>query len=61
MASKTLLLTIMIMVAVSASPAFATDYVVGDDWGWTLGFDYTTWTKGKEFFVGETIRTFIII
>ncbi|KAL8543853.1 hypothetical protein ACS0TY_004421 [Phlomoides rotata] len=55
MAFKTLVLTCCIMVALSGAPAFATDYVVGDEWGWRLGFDYAAWAQGKEFFVGDTI------
>lgn len=60
MASKTLLLAVMIAL-MSAAPAFGTDYVVGDDWGWTLGFDYTAWAQGKQFWVGDTIRKFILL
>ncbi|KAL8543376.1 hypothetical protein ACS0TY_004060 [Phlomoides rotata] len=49
MASKTLLLTIML--ALTATPVLATDYFVG----WSLGINYTAWAQGKEFFVGDTI------
>ncbi|KAK3198130.1 hypothetical protein Dsin_021545 [Dipteronia sinensis] len=27
----------------------ATEFVVGDDSGWTLGFDYQDWAEGKNF------------
>ncbi|CAI0417409.1 unnamed protein product [Linum tenue] len=33
----------------------AKQYVVGDDKGWTKDFDYTTWTAGKQFFVGDSL------
>ncbi|KAL8557005.1 hypothetical protein ACS0TY_004471 [Phlomoides rotata] len=39
MASNALLLTIMI--ALTAAPALAKDYVVGDETGWRLVFNYT--------------------
>ncbi|XXG65354.1 hypothetical protein AAC387_Pa05g3074 [Persea americana] len=38
--------------------AYATDYIVGDDEGWTLQFDYSEWAKDKQFHVGDTL-TFI--
>ncbi|CAH1451468.1 unnamed protein product [Lactuca virosa] len=30
-------------------------FVVGDDKGWTLNFDYQAWAKGKQFFVGDKL------
>nr|A0A0M4FTF3.1 RecName: Full=Blue copper protein; Short=PhBcp; Flags: Precursor [Petunia x hybrida]ALC79558.1 blue copper protein [Petunia axillaris] len=33
----------------------ATQYLVGDDRGWTLDFDYQTWAKNKTFKVGDTL------
>ncbi|CAL9060136.1 stellacyanin-like [Musa acuminata AAA Group] len=33
----------------------ATDYSVGDSSGWKLDFDYTTWTSGKSFVVGDNL------
>ncbi|KAM0069860.1 putative Phytocyanin domain, cupredoxin [Helianthus debilis subsp. tardiflorus] len=30
-------------------------FVVGDDYGWTLNFDYQAWAKGKEFAVGDKL------
>ncbi|ONK65083.1 uncharacterized protein A4U43_C07F33430 [Asparagus officinalis] len=33
----------------------ATEHIVGDDNGWTLGFNYTAWAQGKEFRVGDTL------
>lgn len=35
--------------------AYATDYIVGDDLGWTVGFDYSQWAKDKKFSVGDTL------
>lgn len=59
MASKVLLFAIMI--AAAAAPAFAVDYVVGDDDGWKLNFNYSAWAQGKEFFVGDRISKFILL
>ncbi|KAL8543849.1 hypothetical protein ACS0TY_004417 [Phlomoides rotata] len=53
MASNALLLTIMI--ALTAAHALAKDYVVGDETGWRLGYNYTTWAHGKHFCVGDTL------
>ncbi|XP_074587209.1 blue copper protein-like [Curcuma longa] len=33
----------------------ATDYTVGDSSGWANGVDYSTWTSGKTFAVGDTL------
>ncbi|XP_072976994.1 blue copper protein-like [Typha angustifolia] len=33
----------------------ATVYTVGDKSGWTIGPDYSTWTSGKSFVVGDSL------
>ncbi|CAA3027638.1 blue copper -like [Olea europaea subsp. europaea] len=33
----------------------ATDYTVGDTSGWAIGADYSTWTTGKTFVVGDNL------
>ncbi|XP_008805908.1 blue copper protein-like [Phoenix dactylifera] len=33
----------------------ATVYTVGDTSGWTSGVDYSTWTSGKSFAVGDSL------
>ncbi|KAE9458873.1 hypothetical protein C3L33_09205, partial [Rhododendron williamsianum] len=38
-----------------AVPGLATVYTVGDSSGWTMGVDYTTWTTGKTFVVGDSL------
>ncbi|GKE05480.1 blue copper protein-like protein [Tanacetum coccineum] len=51
-------LTIQIFVALIASLATsisATNFIVGDAYGWTLHFNYQSWAKGKEFVVGDKI------
>ncbi|KAL8053703.1 hypothetical protein ABFX02_05G090200 [Erythranthe guttata] len=54
MALRAFLVTVVVVVA-AVSPALAIDYIVGDDAGWDLDFDYTKWTEGKDFRVGDTI------
>lgn len=46
---------IAFFVAIVAAPALATEYVVGDDNGWKLNFDYQKWPEGKQFIVGDKL------
>ncbi|KAL7150181.1 hypothetical protein ABFS83_05G093100 [Erythranthe nasuta] len=55
MAMRSAFLITMIIALAVAPAAFATDYTVGDDSGWKLGVNYTTWAEGKNFRVGDTI------
>ncbi|GFS33358.1 hypothetical protein Acr_00g0027890 [Actinidia rufa] len=34
---------------------FSTDFMVGDDKGWTINFDYQAWAEGKDFQVGDRL------
>ncbi|KAH7846849.1 hypothetical protein Vadar_018838 [Vaccinium darrowii] len=43
------------LVLYLAAPSLATVYTVGDSSGWTMGVDYTTWTSGKTFVVGDSL------
>uniref|UniRef100_A0ACD5WB79 Uncharacterized protein n=1 Tax=Avena sativa TaxID=4498 RepID=A0ACD5WB79_AVESA len=56
MASKQLL-AVLAVIAVAFLPmiASATVHPVGDARGWTLGFDYTTWSEAKQFRVSDTL------
>ncbi|CAI9093861.1 OLC1v1029451C1 [Oldenlandia corymbosa var. corymbosa] len=54
MASKSVLIALA-MVATIFAPTMAADFVVGDDKGWTLNFDYQKWAEGKEFHVGDKL------
>lgn len=40
---------------VIATSISAKEYIVGDDSGWTLDFDYQAWAKDKVFYVGDTL------
>ncbi|BBH03244.1 uclacyanin 1 [Prunus dulcis] len=54
MASSNLYI-ILATLAVFAPSVLATDYVVGDDKGWTINFDYQAWAQGKSFYVGDNL------
>ncbi|MFS7924088.1 putative Phytocyanin domain, cupredoxin [Helianthus anomalus] len=45
---------------VLATSIYAKEYIVGDENGWKLDFDYQTWAKDKVFFVGDTLGTLYI-
>ncbi|GLJ42159.1 hypothetical protein SUGI_0873050 [Cryptomeria japonica] len=44
-------LIIMVCDPVNAANVFT----VGDEKGWTIGFDYRTWVQAKEFHVGDRL------
>ncbi|XP_009362842.2 blue copper protein 1b-like [Pyrus x bretschneideri] len=49
------LFIILAVLATFAPSILATDYVVGDDKGWTINFDYQAWAQGKMLFVGDNL------
>ncbi|KAF5746786.1 putative Blue copper protein precursor [Tripterygium wilfordii] len=51
MASISVLLVLCMVVPIT----LATDYTVGDSTGWVMGVDYSTWTSGKTFTVGDKL------
>ncbi|KAK4365278.1 hypothetical protein RND71_016636 [Anisodus tanguticus] len=51
----TTFLIALVVVAMVAVPAMATDHWVGDDQGWKLDFNYTNWAAAKEFRVGDKL------
>ncbi|RCV40509.1 hypothetical protein SETIT_9G060000v2 [Setaria italica] len=57
MASKKMLVLVAAALAVAFLPAFAaaTEHWVGDDKGWALRFNYSTWAETKQFKVGDTL------
>jgi hypothetical protein len=55
MASSTHYFFILAIVTILVPSILATDFVVGDDKGWTINFDYQAWAQGKEFHVGDTL------
>ncbi|XP_059664061.1 blue copper protein 1b-like [Cornus florida] len=53
MAATTHIIIIAIL-ALSISVS-AKEFIVGDDAGWTVNFDYQDWANGKEFVVGDKL------
>ncbi|KAJ8772239.1 hypothetical protein K2173_027416 [Erythroxylum novogranatense] len=51
--SATVVCAVLVMCMVV--PSSATVYTVGDTAGWAMGNDYTTWTSGKSFAVGDSL------
>ncbi|KAL3514221.1 hypothetical protein ACH5RR_026938 [Cinchona calisaya] len=45
----------LILITCAAVPSLATVYTVGDSGGWALGVDYSSWTSGKTFNVGDSL------
>ncbi|KAG8632882.1 blue copper protein [Manihot esculenta] len=52
--SKRVVSAIFILISMMV-PSLATVYTVGDSTGWTMGNDYSTWTSGKTFTVGDSL------
>lgn len=54
MSSSQLFIVLAILAIVSPTIS-ATDYIVGDDKGWTINVDYQAWAQGKLFYVGDNL------
>jgi hypothetical protein len=54
MASSSAALVMLLIVSCAAAAA-ATTFDVGDGHGWDTGVDFTDWTIGKTFAVGDTL------
>lgn len=54
MASSKICIVIAI-AAVFAPSILATEFMIGDETGWTTNFDYQAWAYGKEFHVGDKL------
>ncbi|GMI90605.1 hypothetical protein HRI_002729800 [Hibiscus trionum] len=55
MASLSAGMTCILLVLGMVVPGLATVYTVGDTSGWTTGVDYSTWTQGKTFKIGDSL------
>ncbi|GJV41388.1 basic blue protein-like protein [Tanacetum coccineum] len=55
MASSCSTIVFFATLFVLAASISATEYIVGDQSGWTLDYDYQTWAKDKVFYVGDTL------
>ncbi|XP_038695387.1 blue copper protein 1a-like [Tripterygium wilfordii] len=55
MASSRVLLIFSLVAALVSTTTLAKEFTVGDEAGWTNGFDYQKWAQGKDFMVGDTL------
>ncbi|CAL9093428.1 unnamed protein product [Musa textilis] len=57
MASRRMLLAVLVIVAAAAMPqsSMAANYTVGEGDGWHPDYNYTAWTYGKMFMVGDNL------
>ncbi|KAK1264109.1 hypothetical protein QJS04_geneDACA009421 [Acorus gramineus] len=46
---------ILAIAIILPSVVLSTKYIVGDDQGWTINFNYSKWTPGKTFRVGDSL------
>ncbi|GKA68916.1 5-methyltetrahydropteroyltriglutamate--homocysteine methyltransferase-like protein [Tanacetum coccineum] len=46
----------VLVVVLLPATTLATRYKVGDDYGWTIGYDYQAWADDKEFKVGDQLE-----
>ncbi|CAM8925230.1 unnamed protein product [Rhodiola kirilowii] len=53
--ARNVVMTCLAVAALLMTVAKAKSYTVGDADGWTAGPDYTTWTSGKTFKVGDEL------
>jgi hypothetical protein len=47
-------------LAILVPSILGTEFMVGDDKGWTMNYDYQNWAKGKEFHVGDKLINFSV-
>ena len=55
MASSKFIFIIAVVTVFAIPLSLATEFVVGDQKGWSLDFDYQGWAAGKEFRVGDKL------
>ncbi|XP_048131622.1 uncharacterized protein LOC115746443 [Rhodamnia argentea] len=55
MASSIIFMTLALVAAIVPVSVMGTEFMVGDDKGWTLNFDYQAWAEGKQFYVGDKL------
>ncbi|XP_054818129.1 blue copper protein 1a-like [Prosopis cineraria] len=55
MALSRALIVALLTATIFPTISMATDFIVGDGKGWTVGFDYQTWAANKVFHVGDKL------
>eukprot|EP00250_Pteridium_aquilinum_P032301 c45471_g1_i1 orf=139-432(+) len=46
---------VLLVVWLTAQSVCGRRYVVGDETGWSTGFNYSLWSASKSFFVGDSL------
>ena len=46
---------VILVVLCTVVPILGKGHTVGDSSGWAIGMDYSTWTSGKTFSVGDSL------
>ena len=46
---------VLAILATLVPSILGTEFMVGDDKGWTMNYDSQNWAKGKEFHVGDKL------
>lgn len=59
--AKAIVLFVLVALVAVPETALGATYTVGDSSGWTQGVDYSTWTSGKTFTVGDTLGLLSIL
>jgi hypothetical protein len=47
--------SILAIAAILVPSTLATEFLVGDETGWDINYDYQGWIRGKEFHVGDQL------
>ncbi|KAI4332498.1 hypothetical protein L6164_017402 [Bauhinia variegata] len=55
MALSRVLIVLALTATIFSTIAMAKDFIVGDEKGWTIGFDYQAWAADKVFDVGDKL------
>lgn len=55
MASGSVFIIFVFIAAFAPMTTLAKEFIVGDQTGWTIGYDYQAWAEGKEFHVADTL------
>ncbi|CAM8876894.1 unnamed protein product [Rhodiola kirilowii] len=55
MAFRKMILVMFVFVAIVVPTSFATEFIVGDETGWTINFDYQAWAAEKKFYVSDNL------
>ncbi|GLJ42161.1 hypothetical protein SUGI_0873070 [Cryptomeria japonica] len=53
--SLIMLASLSLIIMISQPVNAATTFTVGDEKGWTLGFDYKAWAQDKQFHIGDIL------